>query len=189
VEFICEIIYRFGVPNKIIADNRTQFTMREFRGFCADVGIRINYALVSHLQRNEIVERSNGMILWGLKPRIFDRLKPYARKWIKELPSVLWALCTAPSLGHRAHTIFTNIRLWGNVTHRGWAKVFPTPAVFWRAIKWLPSWWLNQIGENAWSSSHSVSKTPIGDEAISCTQHKLSQLQSWGFGPTNNSND
>jgi hypothetical protein len=37
------------------------------------------------------------MILQGLKPRIFDRLKPYAGRWVKELPSVLSALCTTPS--------------------------------------------------------------------------------------------
>jgi hypothetical protein len=51
---------------------------------------------------NSQVERSNGMILQGLKPRIFDRLKPYTGKWIKELSSVLWALCTTPScaMGH-----------------------------------------------------------------------------------------
>jgi hypothetical protein len=42
------------------------------------------------------------MILQGLKPIIFDRVKPYAGKWVKELPSVLWALCTNPSraMGH-----------------------------------------------------------------------------------------
>jgi hypothetical protein len=32
------------------------------------------------------------MILQGLKSRNFNRLKPYAGKWMKELPSVLWAL-------------------------------------------------------------------------------------------------
>jgi hypothetical protein len=37
------------------------------------------------------------MILQGLKPKIFDRLKPYAGKWVKELPLVLWALHTTPS--------------------------------------------------------------------------------------------
>jgi hypothetical protein len=31
VEFIREIMYRFGVPNNIIIDNGTQFTAREFR--------------------------------------------------------------------------------------------------------------------------------------------------------------
>jgi hypothetical protein len=42
------------------------------------------------------------MILEGLMPRIFDRLKSYAGKWVKELPSVLWALRMTPSraMGH-----------------------------------------------------------------------------------------
>jgi hypothetical protein len=42
------------------------------------------------------------MIIQGLKPRIFDRLKPYAGKWVKELPSILWALRTTPNraIGH-----------------------------------------------------------------------------------------
>jgi hypothetical protein len=42
------------------------------------------------------------MILQGLKPKFFDRLKPYAGKWVKEFPLVLWALRTTPSraMGH-----------------------------------------------------------------------------------------
>jgi hypothetical protein len=52
------------------------------------------------------VERSNGMILQGFKPGIFDRLKPYARKWVKELSSVLWALRTTPSRA-KGHTPFS----------------------------------------------------------------------------------
>jgi transposase InsO family protein len=45
-------MYMFGVPNNIIMDNRTQFTMREFKDFCADSGININYDSVSHPQSN-----------------------------------------------------------------------------------------------------------------------------------------
>jgi transposase InsO family protein len=90
VEFIKEIMYSFGIPNTIITDNGTQFTMREFKDFCVDSGIKVNYALVSHPQSNGLVERSNVMILQALKPRIFDRLKPYAGRWVKELPSVSW---------------------------------------------------------------------------------------------------
>jgi transposase InsO family protein len=48
VEFIKEIMYRFGVPNNIITDNGTQFTAREFKDFCVDSDIKINYAAVSH---------------------------------------------------------------------------------------------------------------------------------------------
>jgi transposase InsO family protein len=66
------------VPNNIITDNGTQFTTREFKDFCVDSGIKINYASVSHPQSNGQVERSNNMILQGLNPRILDRLKPYA---------------------------------------------------------------------------------------------------------------
>jgi hypothetical protein len=42
VEFIREIMYWFGMPNNIIIDNRTQFTTREFKDFCADSGTKIN---------------------------------------------------------------------------------------------------------------------------------------------------
>jgi hypothetical protein len=48
VEFIREIMYWFGISNNIITDNRTQFTTREFKDFCADACIKINYDLVSH---------------------------------------------------------------------------------------------------------------------------------------------
>jgi transposase InsO family protein len=102
VEFIREIMYQFGVPNNIITDNGTKFTVREFKDFCVDSGIKINYASVSHPRSNGEVERANGIILQGLKPRIFNRLKSYVGKWVKELPSVLWAMRTTPShaMGH-----------------------------------------------------------------------------------------
>jgi hypothetical protein len=106
VEFIKEIMYMFGVPNNIITNNGTQFTMRKFKDFCAHSGIKINHASVSHPQSNGQVEHSNGMILQGFKPRIFDRLKPYAEKWVKKLPSVLWALHTTLSRA-TGHTPFS----------------------------------------------------------------------------------
>jgi transposase InsO family protein len=102
MEFIKEIMYRFYVPNNIITDNGTQFTAREFKEFYVYSGIKIKYASVSHPQSNGQVEHSNGMILQGLKPRFFNRLNPYAGKWVKELPSVLWAFRTTLSrdMGH-----------------------------------------------------------------------------------------
>jgi hypothetical protein len=106
VEFIIGILYWFGVPNNIMTNSGTQVTAREFKDFCVDSGVKINYASISHLQSNGQVEQSNSMILQGLKPRIFDRLKPYAGKWVKELPSVWWALHT--TLSHATgHTPFS----------------------------------------------------------------------------------
>jgi hypothetical protein len=46
------------------------------------------------------------MILPGLKLKIFDRLKPYAGRWVKELPLLLWALRTTTSRA-TGHTLFS----------------------------------------------------------------------------------
>jgi hypothetical protein len=45
---------------------------------------------------NAQVERVNGMILQGLKPRIFKRLDKFRARWVVELPSLLWSLRTTP---------------------------------------------------------------------------------------------
>jgi transposase InsO family protein len=90
-------VHRFGVPNRIITDNETQFTGGVFKEFCEDFGIKICYASVAHPKSNGQVERANGMVLQGIKARVFDRLQPYARRWVQELPSVLWSLRTTPS--------------------------------------------------------------------------------------------
>jgi hypothetical protein len=37
------------------------------------------------------------MILQGLKPRIFNKLNKFGRRWIAKLPSVIWSLRTTPS--------------------------------------------------------------------------------------------
>nr|AAP54912.2 retrotransposon protein, putative, Ty3-gypsy subclass [Oryza sativa Japonica Group] len=96
-DFFINIVHRFGVPNRIITDNGRQFTGGVFKDFCEDFGIKICYASVAHPMSNGQVERANGMILQGIKARVFDRLKPYAGKWVKQLPSVLWSLRTTPS--------------------------------------------------------------------------------------------
>jgi len=37
------------------------------------------------------------MILQGLKPRIFNRLNKFGKRWLKELPAVIWSLRTSRS--------------------------------------------------------------------------------------------
>src|SRR5512142_1218977 len=46
---------------------------------------------------NGQVEDANGMVLQGIKARVFDRLRPYVGKWVNQLPSVLWSLRTTLS--------------------------------------------------------------------------------------------
>jgi transposase InsO family protein len=97
VTFFTNIVYRFGVPNSIITDNGSQFTGRKFLEFCDKFHIRVDWAAVAHPQSNGQVERANGMILQGLKPRIFDRLNKSGWKRLQELPAVVWSLRTTPS--------------------------------------------------------------------------------------------
>jgi transposase InsO family protein len=97
VAFFIDIIHRFGVLNSIITDNGTQFTGRKFLDFCEDHHIRVDWAAVAHPMMNGQVERANDMILQGLKPRIYNDLNKFGRRWMKELPSVVWSLRTTPS--------------------------------------------------------------------------------------------
>jgi transposase InsO family protein len=97
VAFFTNIIHRFGVLNSIITDNGTQFTGRKFLDFCEDHHIRVDWAAVAHPMTNGQVERANDMILQGLKPRIYNDLNKFGRRWMKELPSVVWSLRTMPS--------------------------------------------------------------------------------------------
>jgi hypothetical protein len=52
---------------------------------------------VAHPMTNGQVQRANGVILQGLKPRIYNDLNKFGRQWTKELPSVVWSLRTTPS--------------------------------------------------------------------------------------------
>jgi hypothetical protein len=46
---------------------------------------------------NGQVEHMNGMILQGIKPRIFNKLNNFGGRWVVELPAVLWSLRATPS--------------------------------------------------------------------------------------------
>jgi transposase InsO family protein len=106
VSFFTDIIHRFGVPNSIITDNCSQFTCRKFLEFCDNHHIRVDWAAVAHPQTNGQAERANDMILQGLKPRIYDRMNKSGRKWLQELPSVIWSLTTTPSRATRFAPFF-----------------------------------------------------------------------------------
>jgi transposase InsO family protein len=96
-KFIKSIVCRFGVPNRIITNNRSQFTSSAFQGYCEDLGIQICYASVAHPESNGQVKRANAEILKGLKTHTYDCLKKHGAKWIDELTCALWANRTSSS--------------------------------------------------------------------------------------------
>jgi hypothetical protein len=94
VKFLQSIIYRFGVSRRVLMDNETQFKGVKFSRCCADFGIHHQPSSAAHPQTNRQVERTNELLLQGMKIRMFQDLEARGRNWHKELPSVLWALWT-----------------------------------------------------------------------------------------------
>jgi transposase InsO family protein len=97
VKFIKSIICRFGVPNRIITDNGSQFTGGAFQGYFKHLGIHICYASVAHPESNGQVERANAEILKGLKTCTYNGLKKHGKKLIDELLCALWGNQTSPN--------------------------------------------------------------------------------------------
>ncbi|RVW13688.1 hypothetical protein CK203_094011 [Vitis vinifera] len=67
-KFVWKNIVCFGIPQTIIADNGPQFDSIAFRNFCSELNIRNSYSTPRYPQR----------------------------KWVEELPGVLWAYRTTP---------------------------------------------------------------------------------------------
>jgi transposase InsO family protein len=97
VEFIQDIMHHFGLPNRVIMDLGSSFTSIEFRSWAQDCSISIDYASVAYPEANGQVKRANGLILAGLKPRLYKELEDNGSKWIEELPKVVWGLWTQVS--------------------------------------------------------------------------------------------
>jgi hypothetical protein len=106
IKFIKSIVYKFGVPSRIITNNGSQFTNSTFQGYCEDLGIQICYASIAHPESNGQVERDNAEILKGLKTRTYDCFKKHGAKWIDELSCALWANRTSSSQVSRDSPFF-----------------------------------------------------------------------------------
>jgi hypothetical protein len=122
VEFIQDIIFRFGIPNSIITDLGSNFTSSEFFDFCEQRSIQIKYASVAHPRANDQVERANRMILEALRKKVFDKSEKLAGKWIRELLYVVWSLRTQPSRALHWNTPFFMVY--------GSKAVLPTDLIF-----------------------------------------------------------
>jgi hypothetical protein len=94
VKFLKDIILRYGVPHGIITDNGSNFAQGPFARYCEEVGIRLDIASIAHPCTNGQVERSNGLVLSGIKPRLIEPLEKTPGCWLDELPAVLWSLRT-----------------------------------------------------------------------------------------------
>jgi hypothetical protein len=90
-------LHRFGFPNTIITYLGSNFTANQFWEFCENACIKVKYVSVAHPRANGQVERANGLIIDGLKKRLYDENSKKGGKWIHELPHVVWGLRTQSS--------------------------------------------------------------------------------------------
>ena len=97
IKFFKGLVCRFGVPNRIITDNGTQFTSHAFMQYVEDLGSKVCFASVAHPRSNDQAERANAEVLRGLRTNTFDRLHKSGRRWIDELPAVLWSIRMMPN--------------------------------------------------------------------------------------------
>jgi hypothetical protein len=58
------------------------------------------------------------MILQGLKPRIYNDLNKFGKRWVKDLPSVVWSLRTTPSRATGFTPFFSSLWGRGHLSHR-----------------------------------------------------------------------
>ena len=97
IKFFKGLVCHFGIPNRIITDNGTQFTSHAFMQYIEDLGSRVCFASVAHPRSNGQVERANAEVLRGLRTKTFDRLCKSGRRWIDELLAVLWSTRMTPN--------------------------------------------------------------------------------------------
>ena len=98
IKFIKGLVSHFGVPNRIITDNGSQFTSGLFKSYCASLGTQICYTSVAYPRSNGQAERTNAEVLKGLKTRSFKKkLEACGKGWLDELRSVLWSIRTTAS--------------------------------------------------------------------------------------------
>ena len=80
-------------------------------------------SILPHPRSNGQAERANADVLRGLRTTTFDTLQKHGRRWIEELPVVLWSLRTTPkqateqtpfSLVNRAEAVIPTILICGS---------------------------------------------------------------------------
>jgi hypothetical protein len=97
LDFLDELVHRYGLPHRIITDLGSNFNNHLFWEYCENSEIDIQYVSVAHPRANGQVKRANGMVFDALKKQLHDVANTKGGKWIKELPNALWGLHTQPT--------------------------------------------------------------------------------------------
>lgn len=97
LEIVCtflkeNILVRFGVPQKIVTDNASNFSSSELSLFCYDHGISLAHASNYYPQGNSQAESSNKNLINIMRKLVSENF----RDWHKRLHEALWEDRTSP---------------------------------------------------------------------------------------------
>jgi hypothetical protein len=79
-----------NLPHALVTDNGAQFYGKQFRNWCAELGIRNHYSTPVYPKSNGQVEATNKTLLGTLK----KKLDPRKGLWVECVPEVLWSYRT-----------------------------------------------------------------------------------------------
>jgi len=98
IQFLeCNILSRFGCPEKIITDNAAAFKSKKMINFCHKFHITLGHSTTYYPQGNGLAESSNKSLINIIKKVLEENKK----NWHKKLVNALWAdrLSTKRSIG------------------------------------------------------------------------------------------
>jgi hypothetical protein len=137
LDFLDELVHRYGLPHRIITDLGSNFNNHQFWEYCENSGIDVQYVSVAHPGANGQVERANGMVLDALKKWLHDAANSKGGKWIKELPNALGGyVLNPPSQWDNLYTSWSTAPKQSSLLmscgiHQQWSnttKVYPKTA-------------------------------------------------------------
>lgn len=80
IQFLENILSRFGCPRRIITDNAQCFKSKKLGKLCQDYHITLNHSTTYYPQGNGLAESSNKSIVKIIKKLLQDNKKAWNRK-------------------------------------------------------------------------------------------------------------
>jgi hypothetical protein len=97
LDFLDELMHRYGLPHGIITDLGSNFNNHQFWEYCENSGIDVRYVLVAHPRANRQVEHANGLVLDALKKRLHDTANTKGASGSRNYPTHSGGLRTQPT--------------------------------------------------------------------------------------------
>jgi transposase InsO family protein len=116
LDFLDELVHRYGLPHRIITDLGSNFNNHQFWEYCEISGIDVWYVSVAHPRANGQVERANGMVLDTLKKRLHDAANTKGGQVDQGTNQCTLGALYSTYQANRADTLFPGLRLQGYST-------------------------------------------------------------------------